>query len=96
MPLSALNPQPRLRLRLTAAAESCVRQGHPWVFATSVRKQNREGKTGELAIIYDKQDRFLALGFYDAASPLRVRILHKGDPTEINPSWCRSRWSPYH
>jgi 23S rRNA G2069 N7-methylase RlmK/C1962 C5-methylase RlmI len=53
---------PRLRLRLTAAAEARIRSGHPWVFAKSIREQNRDGKSGELAVVYDRQDRFFALG----------------------------------
>ncbi|HEX7652164.1 MAG TPA: 23S rRNA (cytosine(2499)-C(5))-methyltransferase, partial [Verrucomicrobiae bacterium] len=47
----------RLRLRLTATAESIVRSGHPWVFADSVREASRPGQTGELAVIYDRQDK---------------------------------------
>ena len=46
----------RLRLRLSATAESIVRGGHPWVFADSVREQYRPGQTGELEVIYDRQD----------------------------------------
>ena len=45
---------PRLRFRITAAAENHVRSGHPWVFADSVREQNRDGAAGELAVIYDR------------------------------------------
>jgi hypothetical protein len=48
----------RLRLRLTATAESIVRGGHPWVYAASVREQNRAGVAGELAVIYDRNDTF--------------------------------------
>ena len=78
-----------LRLRITAAAESIVRSGHPWVFAQSVRRQNRDGKTGELAVIYDRANQFLAVGLYDADSPLRVRILHRGKPRAIDAAWLR-------
>ncbi len=80
---------PALRLRLAAAAESIVRGGHPWVFATSVRQQNRPGKTGELAVIYDRHDKFLAAGLFDADSPIRVRILHVGKPQPIHRAWWR-------
>ncbi len=78
---------PRLRLRLTAAAESIIRHGHPWVYSDSIREQNREGTTGELAVIYDRNDRFLAIGLYDALSPLRVRILHVGKPATLDSAW---------
>lgn len=64
-----------------------MRSGHPWVYADSVKSQNREGETGELAVMYDKKDRFLAIGLYEAESPIRVRILHCGKPATINREW---------
>jgi 23S rRNA (cytosine1962-C5)-methyltransferase len=84
-------PPPRLRLRVTAAAESMVRSRHPWLFADSIREQNREGETGELAVIYDRQDKFLAVGLFDPDSPIRVRILHAGKPATIDDAWWRER-----
>ncbi|HZQ46415.1 MAG TPA: class I SAM-dependent methyltransferase [Verrucomicrobiae bacterium] len=82
---------PRLRLRATAAAETALRGGHPWLFADSVREQNREGKLGELAVIFDRNDRFLAVGLFDPESPIRVRILHAGKPCAIDDEWWRAR-----
>ena len=79
----------RLRLRITAAAENIVRSGHPWVFADSVLDSNRVGQTGELAVIYDRKDKFLAVGLFDADSPIRVRILHVGKPQIIDANWWR-------
>ena len=81
----------RLRLRLTAAAETIIRGGHPWIFADSIREQNREGLTGELAVIYDRKDKFLAVGMFDSDSPIRVRILHAGKPQTIDSAWWRAR-----
>jgi 23S rRNA (cytosine1962-C5)-methyltransferase len=83
--------RPSLRLRITAAAETIVRGGHPWVFAQSVREQNRAGATGELAVIFDRSNRFLAVGLYDAHSPIRVRILHAGKPQRIDHQWWQQR-----
>ena len=62
----------RLRLRVTATAENYLRAGHPWVFSDSVREQNRDGKAGELAVIFDRNDKFLAVGFFDPQSPIRL------------------------
>ena len=87
-------PEParaRLRCRLTAAAETIVRGGHPWVFASSVRALNRAGEAGELAVVYDRKDRFLAVGLFDPESPLRIRILHAGKPVPIDEAWWRQR-----
>ena len=82
---------PRLRLRVTAAAEATLRRGHPWLFAESVHEQNREGKVGELAVIYDRQDKFLAVGLFDPGSPIRVRVLHAGRPRKIDAAWWTAR-----
>ncbi len=81
----------RLRLRITAAAESIVRAGHPWLFADSIRELNRAGQLGELAVIYDRKDKFLAVGLFDPDSPIRVRILHAGKPATIDATWWQLR-----
>ena len=81
----------RLRLRITVAAETAVRSGHPWVFSDSVLESNRTGQIGELAVIYDRKDRFLAVGLFDPDSPIRVRILHAGKPQTIDRAWWRAR-----
>ncbi len=64
----------RLRLRITAAAETILRAGHPWLFADSIQEANRVGQVGELAVIFDRKDKFLAVGLFDPDSPIRVRI----------------------
>lgn len=89
-PISSLKSK-RLHLRLRPAAETKVRSGHPWVFADSIREQNREGKVGELAVIFDRNNSFLALGFYDPDSPIRVRVVHRGKPANIDADWWRAR-----
>jgi 23S rRNA (cytosine1962-C5)-methyltransferase len=68
-----------------------VRSGHPWIFANSIREQNRSGQTGELAIVFDRHNQFLAVGFYDESSPIRVRVLHAGSPAVIDGGWFGSR-----
>lgn len=82
-------PANRLKLRLTPAAERAVRGGHPWVFADRIRDLNRPGKSGEFAVVYDRQDRFLAVGLYDPDSPIAVRILHCGKPAQLDQEWWR-------
>ena len=89
--MSAQDKNSRLRLRVSPAAETILRGGHPWLFAESIRQQNREGTLGEYAVIYDRNDAFLAIGLFDPDSPLRVRILHSGKPQTIDERWWRNR-----
>lgn len=84
-------PPVRLRLRVTPSAETAVRSGHPWVFADSIQDSNRPGQSGEIAVIYDRKDKFLAVGLFDPNSPIRVRILHAGKPQVIDAAWYQSR-----
>jgi 23S rRNA (cytosine1962-C5)-methyltransferase len=80
-----------LHLRVSPPAEKALRGGHPWLFADRILEQNRPGKSGELAVIYDRKDRFLAIGFYDPESALRVRVLHAGQPVTLDEAWWRRR-----
>ena len=68
-----------------------LRHGHPWVYSDSVREQNREGAAGELAVIFDRNDQFLAAGFFDPASPIRVRVLHCGKPLNLDAAFWSQR-----
>jgi 23S rRNA (cytosine1962-C5)-methyltransferase len=89
-PNKSNTPAKRLRLRVTATAETLLRGGHPWLFANSVREENRPSVCGELAVIFDRQDKFLAVGLHDPDSPIRVRILHAGKPVTLDEGWWRA------
>jgi len=77
----------RLALRVTPAAQRALRQGHPWLFEQAITDQRQQGQPGDLAVIFDDQRRFLAIGLYDPTSVIRVRILHHGAPAAINQAW---------
>lgn len=79
----------RLRLHLTPGGAAAVREGHPWVFESSVVRQNRAGASGDLAALYDARNRFLGIGLFDPDSPIRARVLHAGEPVEIDAGWRR-------
>lgn len=81
----------RLAIRLHPTAERAVRRGHPWVFAEGIEHQRRDGKPGDLAVVFDKHDRFLAIGLYDPHSPIRIRVLHHGGPETIDREWFAAR-----
>jgi len=77
----------RLKLRVSQKAESILRSGHPWLFSDSIRDQSRPGAMGELAVIYDRQDKFLGMGLFDPDGPIRVRMLHTGKPQKLDHVW---------
>ena len=44
-------------------------------------------------MVFDNKRRFLAIGLYDPASPIRVRVLQHGQPAAIDAAWFRDRLS---
>ena len=80
-------------MRVTPDALRQIRGGHPWVFDASVTAVGHEGAPGDLAVVFDEHRRFAAIGLYDPTSPIRVRILHHGDPVPIDDAWFHDRIS---
>lgn len=85
----------RVAARVSKDAERQVRGGHPWVFDTSIRSvtggSEPGGATGDLAVVFDDRRRFVAIGLYDPASPIRIRVLHRGRPLPIDDEFWRER-----
>ncbi len=94
-----------LAVRLHPPAERAVRDGHPWVFETGIRSVELTGRTGDqgqseengrpgagdTAVIFDRKDRFLAVGLFDPTSPIRIRVLNHGEPAQVGAELFRNR-----
>ena len=81
----------RIALGVKPAAERALRSGHPWLFDQAIRSQSHEGAPGDLAVIFDKKRRFLAVGLYDPDSPIRVKVLQHRHPATINGDWFQAK-----
>lgn len=94
--MTSLNDLPppgatRLAVKVTPDALRHIRSGHPWLFDGSITSVNRDGAPGDLAVIFDEERRFAAIGLWDPASPIRVKVLHHGSPTSIDAAWFAER-----
>jgi len=86
-PLPSIVPA-RIAVKVKAPAERSIRQLHPWIFESAIKKQSAEAKPGDLAIIYDsKKNKFLALGFFDPHSPIRIKLLQFKKTANIDQDW---------
>ncbi|MEE9416829.1 MAG: class I SAM-dependent rRNA methyltransferase [Acidimicrobiales bacterium] len=83
----------RIATRVTPDALRQVRSGHPWVFDQSILRQSHEGAPGDLAVIFNADRDFAAIGLYDPASPIRIKVLHTGKPTAIDASFFAQSFS---
>lgn len=81
----------RLAIKLTPVGEKKVKQGHPWVFENSIVKINKEGVSGDIAIIFDsRRDAVCGIGLYDSKSPIRIKML-TNESAQITQDFFRTR-----
>src|SRR3978361_788824 len=94
MPLPPMLPAPgaqRLAARPTADARRQFVAGHPWVYDESITSISHRGVAGDLAVIFDDDRKFVAIGLNDPSSPIRIKILHRGRPTQIDRQFWQRR-----
>jgi 23S rRNA (cytosine1962-C5)-methyltransferase len=73
----------RLAVRVTKDALRHLRRGHPWLYDESITSVSHDGAAGDLAVVFDDERRFAAIGLWDPSSPIRVKVLHAGKPIPI-------------
>lgn len=54
-----------------------VVSGHPWIYATSIRKIDGQPSDGDVVYIEDGRNRPLGTGFYNSKSKIVVRVIAK-------------------
>jgi len=68
-----------------------VRGGHPWVYDASITSTSHDGEVGDLAVVFDADRNFVAIGLWDPMSPIRIRILHRGRPATIDDAFWHDK-----
>jgi 23S rRNA (cytosine1962-C5)-methyltransferase len=61
------------------------------VFDESITSVSHEAEPGDLAVVFDAERRFRAIGLYDPNSAIAIKILHQGKPVTIDATWWRDR-----
>jgi len=77
----------KVSIHINGPAQRQLRKGHPWLFENSITKESHKGNSGDIGVIYDRKNKFLAVGIYDPLSSIRVRILQHRKPAKINRQW---------
>ncbi|MBT7073530.1 MAG: hypothetical protein HN922_01325, partial [Anaerolineae bacterium] len=86
----------RIALHVSRVAERAIRSGHPWLFENAILKQSHQGKMGDLAVIFNKDRKFLGIGLFDPESIIRVRILRALKPATINQQFFEEKLRTAH
>ena len=81
----------RLAVRVTPDALRHVRSGHPWIFDESITSVSHDGDVGDVAVVFDSDRRFAAIGLWDPTGPIAVRVLHAGRPAPLDDAFWEGR-----
>ncbi len=76
-------------VRLKPGREKPVLHAHPWVFSGAIA--DAEADSGAIVDVVDAEGRFLARGYFNAASQIRVRLLTWDEDESITPAFWRRR-----
>jgi 23S rRNA (cytosine1962-C5)-methyltransferase len=81
-----------LAVRVTKEALRHLRGGHPWIYDGSITSVSHDGAAGDLAIVFDDNRDFAAVGLWDPHSPISIRVLATTQTT-IDESFWRERFA---
>ncbi len=78
-------------VRLKKNRERTMLHRHPWVFSGAVQSVEGDPAAGDVVTVVDSAGIFLARGYYNGRSSIRVRVLEWGEDRAIDESWWRER-----
>jgi 23S rRNA (cytosine1962-C5)-methyltransferase len=81
-----------LAVKLTTIGERSVRSEHPWIFTDSIEKINKEGASGDVAIIFSRtNNKVIGVGLYDPDSPIRIKMLHHDGGAKLDTNFFSNK-----
>lgn len=81
----------RVKIKISKTLETKILKGHPWVHYYQVQNAKVTGNPGDLGVVYDSKNRFLAIGLFDPHSDIRLRVLETRTPREIDEAFFHER-----
>ncbi len=78
-------------VRLKKGKDKAVKQLHPWIFSGAIEQINGKPQNGDIVILSDHQNHFLAYGFFNGQSRVAIRLLEWNPDVEVNQHWWRTR-----
>ncbi|MDX1463800.1 MAG: class I SAM-dependent rRNA methyltransferase, partial [Marinirhabdus sp.] len=81
-----------LAVKLSAQGERSVRSEHPWIFSESIEKLNKEGKAGDIAVVFSHtKNKAIGVGLYDPASPITIKMVHHNGGAKLNSDFFQDK-----
>ena len=75
---------------LQKGSERALLQGHPWVYSGAVARQAADLEPGALVAVRSHRGQFVASGYYNPQSSIRVRLLSRTEGLPIDTAFFRA------
>ena len=76
---------------LLKGKEKPVLHHHNWVYSGAIAKQDKGIEKGDLVQVCNSNGDFLAYGYYNEDSKIRVRLLEWNEQVEIDAAWWENK-----
>lgn len=73
-----------VKIKISKKLQKKIRSGYPWIFYYQIQNRNIPGELGDIGVVYDSDNRFLAIGLYDPFSDIRLRVLQTKAQVELD------------
>jgi 23S rRNA (cytosine1962-C5)-methyltransferase len=84
-------------VHLNKRAGHRILQGHPWIFANEVDREEEGVEAGDIVNVHTHDNKFVGKGYFNAASQIKVRLLTRDKAELINKTFfegkIRTAWA---
>jgi 23S rRNA (cytosine1962-C5)-methyltransferase len=79
------------KITLKERRDKPVNNRHPWIFSGAIARADGDAAAGNLVSVHDSHGRYLATGYYNPTSQIRVRLLSWDSQQAIDTTFWRTR-----
>ena len=79
------------KIYLKERRDKPVKNHHPWIFSGAIARVDGETTAGNLVSVHDSHGRFLATGYYNPNSQIRVRLLSWDPQQAVDTAFWKTR-----
>ncbi|MCF8719696.1 class I SAM-dependent rRNA methyltransferase [Nitrospina gracilis] len=81
----------KIKIKVSKTVQKRILNGDPWVRFYQMKDRKVSGSAGELGVVYDSANKFLAIGLFDPYSDIRLRILQTRQPVIVDRDFFMQR-----
>lgn len=80
-----------IRVRLKTSGRHRCLEGHPWIYDNEIDRAEGTPAAGDIVSVFAPRDGFVGLGYWNAASTIRIRLLSRDPNGSIDRAFLEGR-----